>query len=127
MTLFGFGFPEILFILFLAMLIFGPKDFQKTSKTLGKWLNQLVHSEGWKMVRDTGKELQNLPTRLMRASNLEEHFQEIERDLTKTSAALERSSVPTDNRPLPPVDPHVPQNGNSQPPSRPAADGQPHA
>jgi Sec-independent protein translocase protein TatA len=72
MNLFGIGIPEILFILFLALLIFGPKDLEKTGRTLGRSLNKLVRSDTWRAIQQTGRELKNLPTRLMRESGMED-------------------------------------------------------
>lgn len=72
MNLFDIGIPEILFILLLALIIFGPKDLQKTGRALGKWLNSLVRSDTWRVLRETSKGLSNLPSRLMREANLEE-------------------------------------------------------
>jgi Sec-independent protein translocase protein TatA len=67
--MFGIGAPEILFILFLALLIMGPDDLQKTGRTLGIWMRRLVMSDTWKMLRKTSKELQDLPAKLMREAN----------------------------------------------------------
>ncbi len=69
MDIFGIGIPEILFILLIALLVMGPEDLEKTGRTLGKGLRALVQSETWQMLRRTGKELQELPTRLMREAN----------------------------------------------------------
>jgi Sec-independent protein translocase protein TatA len=71
MNLFGIGLPEILFILFLSLLIFGPKDLEKTGKTIGRTLNKLVRSENWRAIQQTTRELKNLPNRLMRESGVE--------------------------------------------------------
>jgi Sec-independent protein translocase protein TatA len=72
MNIFGIGLPEILFILFLSLLIFGPKDLEKTGKTIGRTLNKLVRSENWRAIQQTTRELKNLPNRLMRESGIEE-------------------------------------------------------
>ncbi len=91
MNLFGIGIPEILFILFLALLIFGPKDLEKTGRALGKSLNKLVRSDSWKVIKETGRELKNLPNRLMRESGLEEIQQTIGNEPKKTSNEIKRS------------------------------------
>ncbi len=72
MNFFGIGPLEIGLILLLALIIFGPKDIEKTGKVIGRALNKLVRSEGWRTVQQAGREFKNLPTRLMRESGLEE-------------------------------------------------------
>lgn len=72
MNFFGLGLPEILFILFLLLLLFGPQDLARHGRALGRFLNRLVRSPEWKMLRETGKTIRDLPTRLMREANLEE-------------------------------------------------------
>lgn len=91
MNLFGIGLPEILFILFLALLIFGPKDLEKTGKALGKGLNKLIRSDTWKVVKDTGRELKNLPNRLMRESGLEDIKQATTNEIKKTTDEISQS------------------------------------
>ena len=49
-----------------------PKDMQKAGKTIGRWLNQLVQSDSWKVFQQTSSELRNLPRNLMREANMEE-------------------------------------------------------
>ncbi|MBI4732220.1 MAG: twin-arginine translocase TatA/TatE family subunit [Chloroflexi bacterium] len=91
MNLFGIGLPEILFILFLALLIFGPKDLERTGKALGKGLNKLIRSDTWKVVKDTGRELKNLPNRLMRESGLEDIKQATTNEIKKTTDEISQS------------------------------------
>ncbi len=91
MNLFGIGLPEILFILFLALLIFGPKDLEKTGKALGKGLNKLIRSDTWKVVKDTGRELKNLPNRLMRESGLEDIKQATTNEIKKMTDEISQS------------------------------------
>jgi Sec-independent protein translocase protein TatA len=94
MNLFGIGLPEILFILLLALLIFGPKDLEKTGKILGKGLRKLIHSDVWRTIQQTGLEIKNLPTRLMRESGLDEFGTATKRELDQTTRKLNQSIKP---------------------------------
>ncbi len=91
MNLFGIGLPEILFILFLALLIFGPKDLEKTGRMIGSGLNKLVRSDAWRAIQQTGRELKTLPNRLMRESGLENIKRETEQVLQKPAVENKRS------------------------------------
>ena len=79
MEILGIGASELLFILIIALIVLGPKDMQKAGRTVGRWLNQLVRSDSWKVFQRTSAELRNLPRNLMREANME--VAEMERDL----------------------------------------------
>lgn len=79
MEIFGIGASELVFILLIAIIVLGPKDMQKAGRTIGRWLNQLVRSDSWKVFQRTSAELRNLPRNLMREANME--VAEMERDL----------------------------------------------
>ena len=92
MEIFGIGASELIFILLIAIIVLGPKDMQKTGKTIGRWLNQFVRSDGWKALQRGSKENRSLPTNLMREANLEE-LREMDREI--------RNNI--DPRPRPPA------------------------
>jgi len=99
MEILGIGPSELIFIVIIALIILGPKDMQKAGKTIGRWLNNLVRSDGWQAFQQTSKEIRNLPTKLMREANME--MREAEKDLRKA----------LDTNPKPPASP-----SNSNPP-----------
>ena len=71
MEFLGVGPQELIFILIIALIILGPKDMQKAGKTIGKWMRDIVTSDGWKIFQQTSREIRTLPTRLMREANNE--------------------------------------------------------
>lgn len=79
MEILGIGAPELVFILVIAIIVLGPKDMQKAGRTIGRWLNQLIRSDSWKVFQRTSAELRNLPRNLMREANME--VAEMEKDL----------------------------------------------
>lgn len=81
MEILGVGWQELIFIFLIALIVLGPKDMQKAGKTIGRWLNQLVRSDGWKALQQTSRELRKLPTTLMREANV---------DLQETEQAIRR-------------------------------------
>jgi sec-independent protein translocase protein TatB len=80
MEILGIGAPELVFIIIIALIVLGPKDMQKAGRSIGRWLNRMVNSDGWKAFQRTSREVRNLPTNLMRQANLEE-LKETGRDI----------------------------------------------
>ena len=81
MEIFGIGTSELIFIILIAIIVLGPKDMQKAGRTIGRFLNQLVRSDSWKVFQKTSSELRNLPRNLMREANME--MMEAEKDLRR--------------------------------------------
>ena len=76
MDLLGIGPLELGFILLIAFLILGPKSLEKTGKTLGRILRTINQSETWDAVKSVTKEIQDLPTRLIREAAIEDYLSE---------------------------------------------------
>lgn len=111
MEILGIGAPELAFIVIIALIVLGPKDMQKAGKTLGRWLNGLVRSDGWKAFQQTSREIRTLPTKLMREANME--MMEAEKDLRKAIDTNPKAPASSLNRGLP----HSQETDNSiQPP-----------
>ncbi len=93
MEILGVGPSELFFIIIIALIVLGPKDMQKTGRTVGKWLRQLVTSDGWKLFQQTSREIQTLPNRLMREAALDE-LKEVQKDLKQPLEINQRPSEP---------------------------------
>jgi Sec-independent protein translocase protein TatA len=77
MDFLGIGPLEILFILIIALIIFGPKDIVKAGQSTGRFLRKLVMSSGWQSIQETSKDLRNLPNKLIREAGIEEMKEEV--------------------------------------------------
>ena len=112
MEILGIGAPELVFVIVIALIVLGPKDMQKAGRSIGRWLNQVVQSDGWKAFQQTSRELRNLPNNLMREANME--LAETERELRKaTDFSLTPLASPPSRSPVQP-----PESENSiQPPA----------
>ena len=93
MEILGIGPSELVFIIIIALIVLGPKDMQKAGKTIGRWLNDLVRSDGWKAFQQTSREVRNLPTKLMRDANME--LAETEKALNKVMDDKPASPLPS--------------------------------
>jgi sec-independent protein translocase protein TatB len=72
MDILGIGPLEILFILLIALIMFGPKDIVKAGQATGRFLRKMVTSPGWRAVQQTSRDLRNLPNKLMREAGIDE-------------------------------------------------------
>jgi sec-independent protein translocase protein TatB len=115
MEILGIGASELLFILLIAIIVLGPKDMQKAGKTVGRWLNQFVRSDGWKALQRASKEIRSLPTSLMREANLDD-LREMDREIRNNIDPRPRPPAPGPTRESSPPDP---VQSPSQPPSAP--------
>jgi Sec-independent protein translocase protein TatA len=100
MEILGIGMPELVFVIIIALIILGPKDMQKAGKTIGKFLRNVITSDGWKIFQQTSRDLRTLPNRLMREAN--EDLDKITNDI-KTAASFPNSAGfnPANSRPKP--------------------------
>ena len=98
MEILGIGPSELLFIVIIAIIVLGPRDMQKAGKTIGKWLRNVVTSDGWKLFQQTSREIQTLPNRLMREAAMDE-LKEVQKDLRRPLATGEaQGPAATDKR-----------------------------
>ncbi|MFC2029008.1 twin-arginine translocase TatA/TatE family subunit [Chloroflexota bacterium] len=72
MDILGIGPMELFFVILIALIIMGPKDMQKAGRTIGKWLNSVVRSDSWKIVKQASNKIKYLPNELMREAGIEE-------------------------------------------------------
>jgi len=76
MDLLGIGPLELLLVLILVILIFGPEDLAKSGKKIGIFLNRLIKSDTWKAVRSISQEIRTLPNKLAREAEYESYLAE---------------------------------------------------
>jgi sec-independent protein translocase protein TatB len=109
MEILGIGMSELVFIAIIALIVLGPNDMQKAGRTIGKWLRDIVTSDGWKMFQQTSRELRTLPNRLMREAN--EELNQIGKDLKDASpSAANRFNNPNNPPRSQPVSEKRPEN-----------------
>jgi sec-independent protein translocase protein TatB len=136
MEFLGIGPSELVFIVIIALIVLGPKDMQKAGRTIGKWLRKIITSDGWKLFQQTSREIQMLPTRLMREAALDD-LKELQKDLKQPLDLNSHPSQPSTPGTSQPVEPNQPnlnpasEPGNtilpSPPPSVPSNDEDKHA
>jgi sec-independent protein translocase protein TatB len=112
MEFLGVGPSELIFILIIALIILGPRDMQKAGKTIGKWMRDIVTSDGWKIFQQTSREIRTLPTRLMREANEEmgKLDNEIKGAVGTPAVRPNNTGTPPRSQPMTSPPPAFPQN-----------------
>jgi Sec-independent protein translocase protein TatA len=91
MEILGIGPLEFLFIILLALIVLGPKDLQKTGKSIGKGLTKIVKSDAWKNVRDASEKMRSLPNELMREAGVEDIKKSLDSEIIQPVKQAQRS------------------------------------
>ena len=78
MEILNIGPLELLVILVLAVLMFGPEDIVNFAHKAGRWIYNLRKSELWQEIVGTTKEIQELPQKIIKDAELEETMKEID-------------------------------------------------
>src|SRR5512139_2931354 len=116
MEIFGIGAQELFFIVLIAIIVLGPKDMQKAGKTVGRWLNRFMRSDGWKAFQRASREIRNMPNTWMREANLEE-LKDMERELRNSIDPRPPVSKQTKPQPISNQAAVAPEPVDSEPPA----------
>jgi Sec-independent protein translocase protein TatA len=114
MNILGIGPLELFFILLLALLIFGPKDLEKTGKSIAQSMLKIIRSDTWKTVSQVSRKIKNLPNEMMREAGMEELKQSIA-PLAGDLKKLNQPELKSGTKPLPA--PPGEENGTVKPAS----------
>jgi Sec-independent protein translocase protein TatA len=87
MNFLNLGLPEVIFIIVLALIIFGPNNLVKSAKEAGEFLRKVTKSPYWQEVWATKRELDELPKMLAKEANLNETLRDLDSSVKKTGAS----------------------------------------
>ncbi|HEY57130.1 MAG TPA: hypothetical protein G4O04_01030 [Anaerolineae bacterium] len=82
MDILGVGFPELVLLFVIILLVMGPEDMQKVARTMGRWLAQVHQSEVWRSLVQLRRETQRIFYQMEQEASLKD-MREIERTLEK--------------------------------------------
>jgi Sec-independent protein translocase protein TatA len=88
MKVFNIGLGEILFIIILAVIIFGPENLVKSAREMGVFLRKVTKSPYWQEVWATRRDLEEIPRMLAKEANLKETLRELDLDTKGVSSQV---------------------------------------
>ena len=88
MKVFNIGVGEILFIIILAVIIFGPENLVKSAREIGGFLRKVTKSPYWQEVWATRRDLEEIPRMLAKEANLKETLRELDLDTKGVSSQV---------------------------------------
>lgn len=109
MEFLGIGPLELFAIVLIAILIIGPKDLERTARTLGHTLNRIFQSDSYRAIQHMSQELRQLPNRLVEEAKLDELKEDANQMLDPTLAQIKQTwTEATAPPPAPPPKPPPP-------------------
>ena len=87
MNFLNLGIGEVIFIILIALIIFGPGNMVKTAREIGALLRKVTKSPYWQEVWATKRELTELPKMIAKEAQLDETL----RDLNKETKGMKSS------------------------------------
>jgi Sec-independent protein translocase protein TatA len=87
MNFLNLGLPEVIFIIILALIIFGPNNMVKSAKEAGAFLRKVTKSPYWQEVWATKRELDELPKMLAKEANLNETIRDLDNSVKNASSS----------------------------------------
>lgn len=88
MNIFGIGFPELLLIFVIALIVLGPRNMVSTSRQLSKAIRNFITSSTWKSIINSTQEIRNMQDKIINDTGLPETLKTLQnstRDLVLPS------------------------------------------
>jgi len=120
MKFFNLGLSEIILIVILALIIFGPGNMVKTAKEAGVLIRKITKSPYWQEVWATKRELNEIPRMLAKEAQLDETIRDLNKETKNVSSAVAASVSDLIKEVNQPVELNTIASPNSAEPARPA-------
>lgn len=91
MNFLNLGIGEILFIIIIALIIFGPGNLVKTARDAGTFIRKVAKSPYWQEVWATKRELTELPKLISKEAHLDETISELNKESKGFSGKISSS------------------------------------
>lgn len=91
MNFLNLGIGEVLFILVLALIIFGPGNLVKAARDIGVFFRKVTKSPYWQEVWATRRELSELPKIIAKEAQINETLSDLDRETRGMKSSLSAS------------------------------------
>jgi Sec-independent protein translocase protein TatA len=98
MNIFGIGFPELLFIFVIALIVLGPRNMVSTSRQLSRAIRKFIASGTWQSIINSTREIRDMQDKIINDTGLPETLKTLQnstRDLVLPSQPKWNSSIET--------------------------------
>jgi len=82
------GIGEILFIIVIALIIFGPGNMVKTARDAGAFIRKVTKSPYWQEIWATKRELTELPKIIAKEAQLDQTINELDKETKEIKTGL---------------------------------------
>ncbi|MHB8088329.1 MAG: hypothetical protein ACYDH2_08800 [Anaerolineaceae bacterium] len=91
MRFLNFGIGEVIFIIIIALIVFGPGNMVKTTREIGTFLRKVTKSPYWQEVWATQRELKELPKIIVKEARLDETIKNLDRNTSQLRSSVKNS------------------------------------
>lgn len=123
MDLMNVGIGEILFIILIALIIFGPTNMIKTARDIGVFLRKVAKSPYLQEVWATKRELTEIPRMIAKEAQLDQTINELNRESKGIKSGLSSSVsdfIKEINQPVAPAETALSQENEEPKPVEPS-------
>ena len=72
MRIFNVGIREVILLLVIMLILFGPRQMQENARNLAKWIRKLVRSDTWRTVLGLVDDVNTIKDQVIRESGIKE-------------------------------------------------------
>ena len=93
MEIFNIGPLELIIILVLALIVFGPERMVKYARESALWIRKIVRSPFWRDLVSTTEEIKSIPRQLVKEADLDDSIREIKQLNTEIRSTVQPGEV----------------------------------
>ena len=72
MRIFNVGIREVILLLVIMLILFGPRQMQENARNLAKWIRKLVRSDTWRTFLGLVDDVNTIKDQVIRESGIKE-------------------------------------------------------
>ena len=96
MRIFNVGIREVILLLVIMLILFGPRQMQENARNLAKWIRKLVRSDTWRTFLGLVDDVNTIKEEVIRESGIREvqdSLRGVNRQLGEIDADLRRTDL----------------------------------